>query len=76
VELKDRLDSVVLVAEPRTLAGNREAVVEAESALVSLGYKPLEAHKAVDAIATEEFSVEQLVQAALKRAAKLAEGTA
>jgi Holliday junction DNA helicase RuvA len=75
MELKDRLDDVVLVAEPHASGGDREAVAEAESALISLGYKPLEAQRAVDAVAAAGASVEQMVTAALKRAAKTAEAT-
>jgi Holliday junction DNA helicase RuvA len=42
-------------------------IAEAESALVSLGYKPLEASKAISAVSAEEVSSsEQLIRLALR----------
>ena len=75
VELKNRLDDVVLVAEPSPVAGNSRAVAEAENALISLGYKPAEAQRAVAGVAADGVSAEQMVKAALKRAAQLVEAT-
>lgn len=75
VELQNRLDNVVLVAETESAAGDLQAVAEAENALISLGYKSTEAQRAVAAVAAEGTSAEQMVKAALKRAAQLAEAT-
>ncbi len=73
VELKNRLENLLLVTEPSIVAGDSHAVSEAENALISLGFKPAEAKRAVAAIATEGASAEELVKAALKRTAQLAE---
>ena len=75
VELKNRLEDVVLIAEPEPAAGDSQAVREAENALISLGYKPPEAERAVAGVAAEGVSAEQMVKAALKRAAQLVEAT-
>jgi Holliday junction DNA helicase RuvA len=47
------------------LSGN-SPVAEAEAALVSLGYKPLEAQKAVGAFKAEFTETADLIRAALK----------
>ena len=76
VELKNRgLEDLAVVAEPHGHSADREAVVEAQKALLALGYKAAEAQQAVEAIATEGASTEQLVTAVLKRAAQLVEAT-
>lgn len=75
VELKNRFEDVVLVAEPEVATSDSQAVTEAEKALVSLGYKPSEARLAVDAVAVEGNSAEQMVKAALKRAARMVEAS-
>ena len=75
VELKNRLEDVVLIAEPQVMPGDSRAVAEAQNALISLGYKPAEAQRAVAGVAGDGISAEQMVKAALKRAAQLVEAT-
>ncbi|AKH70403.1 Holliday junction DNA helicase subunit RuvA [Spongiibacter sp. IMCC21906] len=41
-------------------------IAEAEAALVALGYKPQEASKAINALATDGLNSEELIRAALK----------
>ncbi|MFT5694000.1 MAG: Holliday junction DNA helicase RuvA [Oceanicoccus sp.] len=72
VEMKDRLKdwhveggSASLGSTIKTLENS--LIAEAESALVSLGYKPLEASKAISAVSAEEVSSsEQLIRLALR----------
>jgi holliday junction DNA helicase RuvA len=45
-------------------------LLEAESALIALGYKPQEATKMIAAVKTEDANSEALIRAALKRAVK------
>ncbi|WP_425914497.1 Holliday junction branch migration protein RuvA [Pseudomonas sp. GWSMS-1] len=73
VELKDRFKAwdVVpgmspLVAEPRAGGAVSSAENDAVSALISLGYKPQEASRAVSAIKEEGLSSEDMIRRALK----------
>lgn len=77
VELRDRLPESALPEPASATAGSpeapardgpRDASTEAVEALVSLGYKPAEASRLVDAVAAPERSVEALIRAALQRA--------
>ena len=73
VDLKDRLASLAI--EPRTgrSGADRVVVVEAERALVALGYRPNEAARVVDSVSTETLSTEEIVIAALQRIARQTE---
>ena len=69
VELKNRLEELVVVPEPTAAAtGDSQALLEAEQALQALGYKPQEAQRAVSAVADGYATAEEIVTAALKRA--------
>ena len=74
VEMRDRLQSFATkdmpVASTATLAQQPDAVLEAESALTSLGYKPQEASRMVAAVATEGQSSQELIRLALKSMVK------
>jgi len=50
--------------------GTNQAIGEAESALVALGYKPKEAERAVKSVASEGMSNQDLIRNALKIMAK------
>ena len=72
VELKDRIDRMVLAPQPapsRLRAGARQVVADAEQALIKLGYRPVEASRAVDGAFEPGRSTEDVVRAALKRIA-------
>jgi len=73
VELKDRFKAwetlpgmAGLVVEPQAAAAVSNAENDALSALVSLGYKPQEASRAVAAIKEEGLSSEEMIRRALK----------
>ena len=72
VEMRDRLKDWILEldeAQPGTVApgSDREMLAEAESALVSLGYKPTEASRAVSAANDDSIkSSEELIRRALQ----------
>ena len=73
VELKDRFKAwetapgmTPLVVEPRGKGAVISAENDAVSALISLGYKPQEASRAVSAIKEEGLSSEDLIRRALK----------
>ncbi len=71
VELKDRLGDLQVSIKPIHVDTDQQAIREAEDALISLGYRPQEAHKAVAAVldSTPDAAVttEHLLRAALKR---------
>lgn len=74
VEMRDRLQDFsageeVAPAKPAQL-GLSDAVQEAESALVSLGYKPQEAARMVNAVADEGQTSQELIRLALKSMVK------
>jgi len=71
IELRDRLQ--VFAGSETSVAGQSQItlsaaspVAEAEAALVSLGYRPLEAQRAVAAIKHEHSDTADLIRAALK----------
>jgi holliday junction DNA helicase RuvA len=73
VELKDRFKAwetvpgmSSLVVEPRAGAAVSSAETDAVSALISLGYKPQEASRAVSAIKEDGLSSEDMIRRALK----------
>lgn len=73
VELKDRFKAwetipsiAPLVVEPRAVATVSSAENDAVSALISLGFKPQEASRAVAAVQGEDLSSEDLIRRALK----------
>lgn len=76
IEMRDRLrdwhtDGVAVgdgSAQLPARAGDH--LLEAESALIALGYKPQEATKMIAAVKTEGASSETLIRAALKKAVK------
>ena len=75
VELKDKLGNLHVVVKPVSVGADHAATQEAEGALVSLGYRPTEAQRAVAAVA-EGMAVasgEELLRAALKQIAQQAE---
>jgi Holliday junction DNA helicase RuvA len=73
VELKDRLGDFRVVARPVSVGADRLATREAEDALIALGYRPAEAQRAVEAVSGEALTAEDLLRAALRQIAKLAE---
>lgn len=73
VELKDRFKAwetvpgmSTLVVEPRGASAVTNAENDAVSALISLGYKPQEASRAVSAIKEDGLSSEDMIRRALK----------
>ncbi len=76
VELKGKLPAHVAGEHSRPVTGTGRAVSEAEDALVALGYRPAEASRMIDGVRGEGESTEDLVRAALRRAARQAEGAA
>ena len=70
IELRDRLQSLNSSASSSNMSqiqlGHASPVAEAEAALVSLGYKPLEAQKAVAAVKGELTHSADMIRAALK----------
>jgi len=76
MELKDRIDRLIgaPAAPRREHGGGRQAVEEAEQALIALGYRPTEAMRAVDGAFEPGSSTEDLVRAALKRIAMPSKG--
>ncbi|MNF54365.1 Holliday junction ATP-dependent DNA helicase RuvA [compost metagenome] len=73
VELKDRFKAweavpgmATLVVEPRGAGAVPHAENDAVSALISLGYKPQEASRAVSAIKQDGLSSEDMIRRALK----------
>ncbi|NOX91384.1 MAG: Holliday junction branch migration protein RuvA [Gammaproteobacteria bacterium] len=75
VELKDRLKDWQGVALPAEVSTSRavpanDALKDAISALVSLGYKPQEASRMVSQLESDGLSSEELIRLALKAAAQ------
>lgn len=73
VELKDRFKAwesmpsiAPLVVEPRSNMAVSSAENDAVSALISLGFKPQEASRAVSAVQEDDLSSEDLIRRALK----------
>lgn len=75
VEMRDRLDGLTDAGLAVALAPKGVAAVEASaaddavSALVALGYKPVEASRMVKAVAQDGLPSEEIIRAALKAAA-------
>jgi len=78
VELKDKLGKLIGSGDlgggqfttPISLGSAPSAVADAESALIALGYKPVEASKAINAVKKEGASSEELIRLALKSMVK------
>ncbi len=71
IELRDRLQvfagsQTTVTGQPQITLSAASPVAEAEAALVSLGYKPVEAQRAVAAIKHEHTDTADLIRAALK----------
>ena len=66
MELKDRLDTLPVGAS-RAVTNKESTAREAELALVSLGYRPVEAARAVDNVYEPGEPVEELIRMALQR---------
>ncbi len=70
IELRDRLSDrrqdVALTAEPGAEGRSADAVEEAVSALVALGYKPQEASRMVRAVPAQSQSSEEIIRQALQ----------
>lgn len=74
IELRDRFKSFATAASGSHIVGHAAAlqfaanspVAEAEAALVSLGYKPIEAQKAVALVKAEHRDTAEIIRAALK----------
>jgi len=73
VELKDRFKAwehmpsiAPLMGEPRANTTVSSAENDAVSALISLGFKPQEASRAVSAVQEDDLSSEDLIRRALK----------
>lgn len=74
VEMKDRLSalgrtgqSLMTPMESAVVKAERaSATEEAESALIALGYKPTQASKAIEKVAADGLSAEDIIRAALK----------
>ncbi|MCP5335707.1 MAG: Holliday junction branch migration protein RuvA [Oceanospirillaceae bacterium] len=73
VEMKDRLNEwqvdaelpMMATANPKP-ASHEQMIMEAEGALIALGYKPVEASKAISALKDDFNSAEDMIRAALK----------
>ncbi|GLQ31247.1 Holliday junction branch migration protein RuvA [Litoribrevibacter albus] len=78
IEMKDRLKDwagVTMALPLEAAAGNAPEInanadVEAESALIALGYKPTEATKMINAVKGQASSSEELIRLALKSLSK------
>ncbi len=70
VELKDRIERLVLIPEitrPKVADAARHVIEEAERALIKLGYRPAEASRAIGNAYVQGQSTEDVVRIALKR---------
>lgn len=70
VELRDRLGKGDSGAAELPAAGPANAVEEAVSALIALGYKPPDASRMVRGIDSKDLAVEEIIRRALQAAAK------
>jgi Holliday junction DNA helicase RuvA len=73
VELQDKVDSLgsgTVTTGAVARSGDPSAREQAEEALIALGYKPAEAQRLLDKSAEEGQSVEQMIRAALRSAAR------
>jgi Holliday junction DNA helicase RuvA len=77
IEMRDRLRDwhadglAVSEGAAQLSARNGDALLEAESALIALGYKPQEAARMIAAVRVEGASSEELIRAALKSVVKV-----
>lgn len=73
VELQDKFDSLGGISAPAgslPLVDEASARTQAEEALAALGYKPAEATRLLDKSASDGQTVEQMIRAALRSAAR------
>ncbi|NND89909.1 MAG: Holliday junction branch migration protein RuvA [Granulosicoccus sp.] len=74
VELQDKVESLGIVPLPpgasQPVADDPSAREQAEEALIALGYKPAEAVRLLDRCSEDGQSVEQMIRAALRGAAR------
>lgn len=73
IELQDKVDAIDIGGMPasaRPKTNDESARSQAEDALVALGYKLAEANKLLDKHATGDETVEQMIRAALRGAAR------
>jgi holliday junction DNA helicase RuvA len=73
VEMKDRLDDIPIAfatAAAPTLSAAGTPVEEAVTALIALGYKPVDASRMITAVERTGASTEELIRMALKAAMK------
>lgn len=79
VELKDRLGNLHVVVASVSVGADLAATREAEDALIALGYRPLEAQRAVAAVTGAgtgtALTGEDLLRAALRQIARQAEAS-
>jgi Holliday junction DNA helicase RuvA len=73
MELKDRLGDLRVSVQSVTIGADQRVIREAEDALISLGYRPQEAHKAVEDVLDQADTTEDLLRAALKQIARQVE---
>jgi Holliday junction DNA helicase RuvA len=69
IELRDKLDGLSLTGQPihsATAAVPGNATSEASHALISLGYKPQEVSRMVQAVAEPDLSAEDIIRRALQ----------
>lgn len=68
VELRDKLSAepIVAPAAASVVSEPRDAIAEAVSALIALGYKPPEASRAVRSVSGEDLSTEEIIRQALR----------
>ncbi|MDH3637701.1 MAG: Holliday junction branch migration protein RuvA [Gammaproteobacteria bacterium] len=73
VEMRDRItkqmEGVELSAAPAPGAGTTNPIHDAVSALIALGYKPVEASRAIRALAVEGLTSEEIIREALRHLA-------
>ena len=73
VELKDKLGDLASGEVAALDRGDNRAALEAEGALISLGYKSSEAARVINSVRSEGGNAEDLLRAALQRIGKVAE---
>ena len=76
VELKDKLPALSAQEIALARSADGQAAGEAEDALVALGYRPAEAARMIAGVKEASASTEDMVRAALRLAARHAEGAA
>lgn len=73
IELKDKLGDLVTGDVITLDRGDNQAAIEAESALISLGYKTTEAARVINSVRGEGGNAQELLRAALQRLGKVVE---